>query len=169
VSPATKISCINRLVFAINIEIAVHINWQLSLLVLAFDMERVSSFLRAVYCVNDSKCSSGKMVEFRHESLLCSFGENCLKHSRFWGVLSNSEANSNLFIVFQYPSMNFNRNRFKIQIKKIVQKSKKRQGVLLAFFRIFGKKKCLKFHVITIENRRGTLKKIKNDVGCFII
>jgi len=79
------------------------------------------------------------MERFQHESSLTSFGENRILHKDFRGVHQIMKQPTTFFILFQYPSMNFNRNNVKIPIKKIGSKfEKKKLGAPLAFFSIFS-------------------------------
>jgi len=61
-------------------------------------------------------------------------GQNRVLHSHFCGVQSNLEATGNVFNHFQDPSIDFNRNNLKIQIKILERNIEKNLAVLLPFF-----------------------------------
>jgi len=61
------------------------------------------------------------------------------------GRSSNYEVTGNVFVLFWHPSMKFNRNLLKIQIKIFELKIEKSKGVTLTFFFNFHSKNIFEF------------------------
>jgi len=132
---------LNRFLFTINLWIAVQINWQLYMGPSVWSETRVIFFIKELFkkCVYDSKCSSRKMIHFRPQISLSSYGKNrCFNRvfGAFTQIMEQQTTFSTIFNVLRWIAIVITskfRNKFSV---KNFKKARDTPG----FFSIFRPK-----------------------------